>query len=208
MEKKVDKFEWRKKGTRRRLKGDKDKRLGLKIPQECIDFIVARIGEVKGNMQIAREVSEKFGLSHGGAYRRVQTVWQALSKEAGGDKQLERTKVGQALLKIYRHGIATMSLETVVAQFREHGIEEEQIWRVLAKWDPHRGAMVALKAIEQYTKLYGLAEPDQVEVKHEHGAAPDPLTMTPQERRDRIRELISKGEIDIKNTGNPRNVIN
>ena len=88
-----------------------------------------------------------------------------------------------------------MDVENLLRMMKEYEIDPKQQWRILAKWDPYKGAQLALKAIDQLTKLHGANAPEQLEVSGKIETV-NPLSMTPQERRARIAELLKKGEIE------------
>lgn len=169
---------------------------------ECIDLIMNGIADVKSSADIARDVAKQHGLSHGGALKRVDSVWKRLAEEAGLDKKVERQKISRAILDIYREAREDMGLANCVEALKDAGLSESQRFRILAKWDPYKGAALALKALEQHTKLYGLNAPELLEVKDTTETV-DPLTMTPQQRKQRITELLAKGEIKGPQLGAP-----
>lgn len=176
-----------------------DKRLGPRIPQECIDLIVQGVEELKTTAQISRLVAKEFKMSVSGARKRVEKVWKILGDEFQGDREVERQKISFALLKIYREASEDMKLERVLELLADSELDAKTQMRLLSKWDPYKGATIALKALEQYTKLHGVQAPEQVQV--EHTANYSPLTHTPQQRRARIMELAQKGELtDILKT--------
>lgn len=187
MTKKVDKAGKIKKGPPTRQRS-------LHIPQECIDLILNGIAAIKTSSQISREIADKYDISIHTAQKRVQSVWRALEKEAKMDSKLTRQKVSAAILNIYREAVQDMNLDRCLEIMDEHNIPTDQRWRILSKWDPYKGANLALKALDQYTKLHGAAAPEQLEVKSTHEIV-NPLLMTPQEKRKRIQELLVKREL-------------
>ena len=161
----------------------------------CVDLILRGIADVRSSADIAREVTEHYGLSASGALKRVDTVWKRLAEEAGLDKKVERQKISRAILDIYREARDDMGLANCIEALKDAGLAPEQRFRILAKWDPYKGAALALKALEQHAKLCGLNAPELLEVKDTTETV-DPLTMTPQQRKTRITELLAKGKIN------------
>ena len=161
---------------------------------ECVDLILNGIADVDSSAEIARAVAKKYNITHSGALKRVKMVWERLAAEAGLDKKVERQKISRAILDIYREARDDMGLANCIGMLTSAGLDEAQRYRILAKWDPYKGAALALKALEQHAKLCGLNAPELLEVKDTTETV-DPLTMTPQQRRQRITELLAKGEI-------------
>lgn len=169
---------------------------------ECVDFILNGIAEVKTSADIARVVQERYSLSYSGAIKRVDLIWKRLAAEAGLDKKVERQKISRAILDIYREAREDMDLANCIDMLTNAGLTEAQCYRILAKWDPYKGAALALKALEQHAKLCGLNAPELLEVKDTTETV-NPLTMTPQQRKQRITELLAKGQLEGPRLGAP-----
>lgn len=165
---------------------------------ECLDLIMAGIEDCLPTMDIVRKVEREFELSHTAARQRVDAVWKRLAEEAGIDKKVSKQKIGRAILGIYRAAKQDMGLATCIKALESANISDDQKRKLLYKWDPYKWASLSLKALDQYARLCGLNSPEQVEVKDTTETL-DPLTLTPQQRRARITELLQKQKAKGKN---------
>jgi len=170
-----------------------------KIPQVQIDFIAKGIGKMKTKADIAREVSAEFHVSYSTARGRVDLVWKRISASPVANVGIERHRIAAQLLEMY-HDARADTLDKMSEKLEEMGVPPEHAWRILNKWDPYKAQAIALKALEQYTKLVGADAPQRVETHHKHEML-NPLTLTPQERRKRIAELVQKRQIEPPKSG-------
>ena len=166
------------------------------VPKECVDLILKGIEEMRSQAQIARLVAERFEISFETARGRVRWIWKKFcDDDAPKDAKTRRGMVSRALLRLYREAAQDTDLDRTIRTLQEAGVQSEQLWRILSKWDPYKAAALALKALEQYTKLHGLAAPEQLEVKDTTAK-----NLTPQEQRARTAVLIAKfkGETPVE----------
>lgn len=160
---------------------------------ECVQLIMTGITEMRSGASLGREISETYDITFAAGLKRVDSVWKRLAEEAGIDRKVDRQKVSHALLDIYREARNDMDLANCLKLLKR--LPKDERSRILAKWDPYKGAALALKALEQYTKLRGLNSPELLEVKDTTETL-DPLTMTPKQRKQRITELMLKGKLN------------
>lgn len=178
-------------------KTPKRKHSKLRFSQECIDLILEGTTELKSKTAIARDVAARYGIGVEGARYRVECVWTAIEREAKGERSLNRHKISGALIAIYQDCRSDAKLENWLKLLQDAGAGPEHIGRILSKWDPYKSLKLALQALDQFTKLHGAQAAEKIEVKNTHEFSRDPMSLTPQERRKRITELMSSGKIKV-----------
>jgi len=163
---------------------------------ECLDDISGWIGELLPDHIIINKIKDKYNLSHAKAKSRVSRVWRLITAEDLVDKKVEIRKLNNAIMNIYKSACNGMGLTDCLESLAALNVSPGQKARILAKWDPYKGANLALKALEQYAKVNGLYDdllPDMKKLQRE-----DPMDLTPQERKLRIRRLLLDTDIKIK----------
>lgn len=178
---------------------DERQKRGIRFEPECVDLILDGINEMKSSYEIAKEVAAQFNVSVHAGRARVDRIWDLLSKEAKLDRTVDRQKVSRALLDMYRTARQDMDIARTLQLMEDFNMQPREVARILTKWDPYQSSKIALKALDQYSKLQGLYEPITEEPDEQELL--NPLSLTPQERRKRIQELLAKGAI-----GNPAGV--
>ena len=173
-----------------------DGRYKLRQPQESVDYICELLGEMIPKREQMRLVAEKFGISEAGARGRIESVWRHLERSAGTGSKVNREAVAQILRRTIREAREMADLGTVIDTLIKNGVDPDDWKTVLSKWEPHKCWGTILKAADQLAKLEGLNAADRLDVNVEHQTH-EVVTLTQQERQERIRELLSQGRLRV-----------
>lgn len=173
-----------------------DARYRLKQSQESVDFICELLGDMISKTEQMKLVAAKFGISNNAARSRIESVWKHLERTAGTGSKVDREAVGRSLRRVMREARELADLGNVIDTLIKNGVDPDDWKTVLAKWEPHKSWSVILKAADQLARLEGLNAADRVDVNVEHQTH-EVVTLTQQERQERIRALLNQGRLQI-----------